>query len=127
MLKNIGFESPSWEDLFTLLIGVLSAFALAGAAWAWFDRHRVDPWVRQLERMKRALRTLGLPAAAHEPPRTLAARVRERLGVAGEPLAAAFDALDAQRYSRASTKRPDHELTRRFTTEARRLKTVPAR
>ena len=127
MLKNIGFQSPSWEDLALLLIGTLSAFALAGAAWAWFDRHRIDPWVRQLERMKRALRSVGLPAAPHEAPRTLAARIRERIGAAGEPLAAAFDALEAQRYSRASAKRPDRELTRRFAAAARRLKTALAR
>ena len=127
VLKNIGFQSPSWEDLALLLIGTLSAFALAGAAWAWFDRHRIDPWVRQLERMKRALRSVGLPAAPHEAPRTLAARIRERIGAAGEPLAAAFDALEAQRYSRASAKRPDRELTRRFAAAARRLKTALAR
>jgi protein-glutamine gamma-glutamyltransferase len=127
VLKNIGFQAPSWEDLALLLIGTLSAFALAGAAWAWFDRHRVDPWVRQLDRMKRALRAIGIAAAPHEAPRALAARVREHLGAAGEPLAAAFDALETQRYSRAAEKRPDRELTRRFTAEARRLKTVPAR
>jgi transglutaminase-like putative cysteine protease len=127
VLKNLGFRSPSWEDLALLLIGMLSAFALAGAAWAWLDRHRIDPWVRQLARMKRALRALGVQAAAHEAPRTLAARVRELLGAAGEPLAAALDELDAQRYSRASAKRPDWALTRRFNIDARRLKTSIAR
>ncbi len=127
VLKNIGFESPSWEDLATLLIGLLSAFAFAGAAWAWFDRHRIDPWVRQLDRMKRLLRSLGMAAAPHEAPRALAARVRERMGAAGEPLAAAFDTLEAQRYSRASSKRPDRELTRRFAADARRLKPTAAR
>ncbi|MEO8925287.1 MAG: transglutaminase family protein, partial [Caldimonas sp.] len=127
LLKNIGFQSPSWEDLALLLTGTLSAFALAGAAWAWFDRHRVDPWIRQLDRMKRDLRLLGLPASAHEAPRTLSARVRDRLGTAGEPLAVALDALDGQRYSRASSKRPDRQLTRRFAAETRRLKTAAAR
>jgi protein-glutamine gamma-glutamyltransferase len=126
VLKNVGFQSPSWEDLALLLIAALSSLALAGAAWAWFDRHRIDPWVRQLERMRRILRSLGLPAAAHEAPRALARRVRERIGAAGEPLAAALDELEAQRYSRASTKRPDAALTRRFRAAARRLKTAPA-
>ena len=72
VLRSIGFTSPSWEDLALLLVESLSVLALAGAAWAWFDRHRIDPWVRQLEHMKRALRALGLQAAPHEPPRTLA-------------------------------------------------------
>jgi protein-glutamine gamma-glutamyltransferase len=127
VLKQIGFSSPTWEDLALLLVAALSGLALAGAVWAWLDRHRVDPWVRQLERIKRALRALGVVAAAHEPPRTLAARVRERLGSAGEPLAALLDALEAQRYSRAATKRPDRALTRDFTTQARRLRASAAR
>ncbi len=127
VLKNIGFTAPDWEDLALLLIGALSALALAGAAWAWFDRHRVDPWVRQLERMKRALRALGVPAAPHEAPRALAAHVRERLGKAGEPLAAALELLEAQRYSRAQTRHPDAALTRQFAAASRRLRTSPSR
>ena len=127
VLKNIGFSAPEWEDLAMLLIGALSALALAGAAWAWFDRHRVDPWVRQLDRMKRALRSLGLAAAPHEAPRALAARVRERLGASGEPLAAALDALEMQRYSRAHARHPDAALTRRFNAESRRLRSSLAR
>ncbi|MDQ6639045.1 MAG: DUF3488 and transglutaminase-like domain-containing protein, partial [Pseudomonadota bacterium] len=91
VLKQIGFVAPSWEDLALLLVGTLSGLALAGAIWAWLDRHRVDPWVRQLERMKRAVRSLGIAAAPHDPPRALAARIRERLGSAGEPLAALLD------------------------------------
>ncbi len=127
VLKNIGFTAPDWEDLALLLIGTLSTLALAGAAWAWLDRHRVDPWVRQLERLKRALRSLGIAAAPHEAPRTLATRVRERLGAKGEPLAAELDALEAQRYGRVRASRPDAALTRRFTSESRRLRSLLAR
>jgi transglutaminase-like putative cysteine protease len=127
VLKNIGFSAPGWEDLALLLIGALSTLALGGAVWAWFDRHRIDPWVRQLDRMKRALRSLGLPAAPHEAPRALAARVRERLGAAGEPLATALDVLEAQRYSRVHARHPDAALTRRFSAESRRLRISLAR
>ncbi|HEX4232880.1 MAG TPA: DUF3488 and transglutaminase-like domain-containing protein [Caldimonas sp.] len=127
VLKRIGFESPSWEDLALLLVGTLSGLALAGAIWAWLDRHRIDPWVRQLERMKRSLRALGIAAAPHEAPRTLAARVRQTLGNAGETLARLLDALEAYRYSRAAARRPDPALTRKFTSEARRLRTLAPR
>ncbi len=122
VLKNIGFTAPDWQDLALLLIGTLSTLALAGAAWAWLDRHRVDPWVRQLERLKRALRSLGIAAAPHEAPRTLAARVRDRLGARGEPLAAALDALEMQRYGRAAGEPPgrgaDASLRGRFAAPA---------
>ncbi len=127
VLKNIGFTSPDWEDLALLLIGALSTLALGGAVWAWFDRHRIDPWVRQLDRMKRALRSLGVEAAPHEAPRTLAAHVRERLGSAGETLAAALETLEAQRYGRAQTRHPDAALTRHFKAESRRLRNALAR
>ncbi|HEY3636481.1 MAG TPA: transglutaminase-like domain-containing protein, partial [Caldimonas sp.] len=127
VLKQIGFATPTWEDLGALLVGSLSALALAGAIWAWLDRHRIDPWVRQLERMKRALVRVGVPAAPHEPPRALATRVRATLGSAGEPLAALLDALEARRYGRAAAKRPDPAMTRDFTSAARRLRTLTPR
>ncbi|WP_235580485.1 DUF3488 and transglutaminase-like domain-containing protein [Rhizobacter sp. Root404] len=122
LLKNIGFDSPSWEDLTLLLIGALSTLALVGAAWAWWDRHRVDPWTRQMDRLRAALQRAGVSAAAHEPPRALAQRVRARWGAAGEPLAELLDALERQRYSRTTIARPDHALTRRFVAQARALR-----
>ncbi len=125
VLKSLGVRSPSWEDLAMLLIGALSTLALGGAVWAWWDRHRIDPWVRQMQRMRDALRGLGIAAAAHEAPRVLAARVRERHGAQGEALAALLDALEQQRYSRASIVRPDTALTRRFVWHARRLRVLP--
>ncbi len=127
LMKQIGFSTPTWEDLALLLVGTLSGLALAGAIWAWLDRHRVDPWVRQFERMKRALRSLGIDAAAHDPPRALAARVRAQLGAAGEPLAAHLDRLEAQRYSRDAARRPDASLGRGFALEARRLRPLAPR
>jgi transglutaminase-like putative cysteine protease len=127
VLKQIGFDSPSWEDLGLLLAGTLSGLAIAGAVWAWLDRHHVDPWVRQLERIRRALRSLGIAAASHEAPRTLAERVRASLGVGGEKLAALLDALEARRYSRDAARRPDPAMTREFASETRRLRALAPR
>lgn len=121
LLKDIGVSSPSWEDLALLLIVALSALALAGAAWAWWDRRRVDPWTRQSVRLRAALVRVGVSAAAHEPPRALARRVRERFGADGEALAALLDVLERQRYSRATIAKPDASLTRRFVQQARIL------
>jgi hypothetical protein len=61
-------------------------------------------------------------AAAHEPPRALAQRVRARFGTSGEPLAELLDALERQRYSRVTITRPDAALTRRFAAQARALR-----
>lgn len=122
LLKNLGFQSPSWEDLSLLLIGALSSLALAGAAWAWWDRHRVDPWVRQMDSVRRALNSLEIEAPLHDPPRTLAQRVRMRLGESGDALVQMLDALEQQRYGRAAVQRPDGTLTRQFVAAARRLR-----
>ncbi len=122
LLKHLGFGAPSWEDLALLLAVSLSTLALAGAGWAWWDRHRVDPWVRQQARLRKALHGLGMAAAEHEAPRTLAQRVQQTLGAAGEPLASLLQTLDAQRYGREPRARPDTALTRRFVAQAARLR-----
>ena len=122
VLKRLGFESPNWTDLALLLISALSALALGGALWAWWDRRRVDPWVRQMEHLRAALHDLGLASAPHEAPRALARRVRERYGASADPLVGLLEALERQRYGRAPTPRPDASLTRAFVAQARALR-----
>jgi protein-glutamine gamma-glutamyltransferase len=122
-LRLLGVQSPSWEDLALLLTGALSSLALAGAAWAWWDRHRLDPWARQMKQLRAALQSLSVPAADFEPPRALAARVRERFGARGEVLATMLDRLELQRYGRQALSRPPAALAREFATAARRLGT----
>jgi transglutaminase-like putative cysteine protease len=122
VLKKLGVEAPSWEDLALVLIGCLSALALGGAAWAWWDQRRIDPWVRQMTRLREVLGELGLECAPHEAPRALATRVRARFGAAGEPVAELLDALERQRYSASTMARPDAALTRAFVTQGRALR-----
>ena len=122
LLKNLGFSSPSWEDLSLLLIAALSSMALAGAAWAWWDRHRIDPWTRQMDSIRRALRSLKVDAPLHEAPRTLAQRAGTQLGDAARGLVEVLHAIDRQRYSRAAQRKPDTTLTRQFVRHARQLR-----
>ena len=122
VLKHFGFESPSREDLATLLIGTLSTLALLGAAWAWWDQRRVDPWTRQMQHLRDALQSLGLESAVHDTPRALAGRVRDRFGELGDPLMALLVSLERQRYSAEAATRPDAALTRRFVEQARKLR-----
>lgn len=125
LLKSLGFRAPRWEDLALLSIGALSTLALGGAAWAWWDRHRVDPWLRQMQRLRRALQRAGIDAAPHEAPGTLARRVRERFGAAGQPMAALLETLERQRYAAGAAKRPDPALTRQSVVLARSLAARP--
>jgi len=121
LLKNLGFSSPSWEDLALLLIGALSTLAGLGAGWAWWDRHRQDPWQRQARQVREALQRLGLPAQPHDTPRALAAQVQGRFGVRGQALATLLLALDAQRYGRGAIARPSAPWLRALRAESRAL------
>ena len=72
LLRNIGFETPGWEDLSTVLIGIIVAVSLGGAAWAQWERMRQDPWLRLLHVAGRKLQKAGLDAPGNAPPRQLA-------------------------------------------------------
>jgi transglutaminase-like putative cysteine protease len=121
LLQRLGVDSPDWSDLGLLLASLLSGSALVGAAWAWWDRRRQDPWQRLLGRVRRRLQRLGLAAPAHEPPRTLAAAVRERFGPAGEALSQQLQALDRQRYGPQAAPRPSAGWWRAFARQASAL------
>jgi transglutaminase-like putative cysteine protease len=101
LLRELGFESPSWEDLAYLLIVLLSSASLAGAGWATWDRWRQDPWLRLQQRVQERLAAVGVEVRPHHPPRTRAHLVRATLGARGEALARELEALDVQRYAPA--------------------------
>ena len=127
LLRNLGVESPNWEDLALLLVAALSGLAGAGALWAWWDRHRKDPWVRQMDAVRAALRTAGVPCAAHEAPRALAQRAQAHFGNHASPLVDLLLTLERQRYSSTPRKAPLASLTRELATQARRLRPAAAR
>ena len=109
LLQSLGFEQPSWQDLGKLLAGLLSAAALAAAAWAAWERSRHDPWLRLLERVRQRLRRLGLDVPPSAAPRQLLALVADpatasRLSpVLRQRLAAWLLALERQRYAHPGT------------------------
>ena len=105
LLKNLGFNNPSWTDLVYVLIAVVVLVSLAGAGWTLWERQQHDPWLRLLRRASQRLHTLGLTDTEHLPPRALALRVRERWG--DTPFSHSVTQwllqLERQRYSREST------------------------
>ena len=119
LLRSLGVQAPDWQDLATLLIELLAGASAAGAAWAWWDRHRQDPWQRLHARVQRRLAALGVMVAPHEAPRTRARQVRTQLGARGQALAAELEALDRQRYGGAGRHRPERGWWARFAAAAR--------
>jgi len=80
LLKRLGFSSPGWTDLATVLIGIVVLLSLAGAAWQRWERQPHDPWLRLLQRCQRRLQAAGLHAPAAPTPRALAAQVQRHFG-----------------------------------------------
>jgi hypothetical protein len=73
LLRNIGFQSPSWEDLAYVLIALVVSASAIGAAWTLWERHRQDPWLRLLHSAALRLRKAGLQVPDTAPPRHIAA------------------------------------------------------
>jgi transglutaminase-like putative cysteine protease len=98
LLKNLGFESPSWEDLGKVLAGIVTLVGLIGAAFTLWERHHQDPWLRQLARARKQLAAAGLPSDDATPPRRLAELALAKFGEAARPLHDWLLQFEAQRY-----------------------------
>lgn len=120
LLRRLGASQPDWTQLGLVLLWLGSGAALAGAAWAAWDRRRQDPWQRLHGRIRARLQRLGVTTEPSAPPRAMAAQVRGRLGAAGEPLAQTLEALERLRYGRGGVSRPPRRWWRDFAAAARR-------
>ncbi|WCM94855.1 DUF3488 and transglutaminase-like domain-containing protein [Acidovorax sp. NCPPB 2350] len=99
LLKSLGVESPSWQDLARALGGLAALAALVGAAWTIWERRRHDPWLRLLGRARGRLARAGLALPAHLPPRAMAQRARDHFGDAAAPAAGWLLRLEQARYA----------------------------
>jgi len=101
LLKDIGFESPSWEDLSYVLIAIVVLAALAGAAWTLWDRAQHDPWLRLLARARKRLEKAGIHSTPAASPRQLALQVLNQHGKRGQALHDWLMRLEHLRYAAA--------------------------
>ena len=108
LLRNLGFESPSWEDLLYLLIGILVLASLCGAAWTLWERSRHNPWLRLLEKAAVRLQKAGVTLAPHSPPRRMAEQLLAQRGNDNPSTLAMRDwllRLETQRYAPPGARR----------------------
>ena len=110
LLKNLGFQSPSWEDLGKVLAGIVTLVGLIGAAFTFWERHHQDPWLRMLSRVRKQLAQAGLPSDASTPPRQLAAQALAKFGDAARPLHDWLLQFDALRYRPQEAAKTQHAL-----------------
>ncbi|MDB5731630.1 MAG: transglutaminase protein, partial [Variovorax sp.] len=99
LLKHLGFDAPSPQDLASVLLWLLVAASAAGAGLTLWERHRHDPWLRLLAQARDRLRKAGLDLPDAAPPRQMAQQVLARFGATGQPLHDWLLRLEAQRYA----------------------------
>ncbi|MHB1248590.1 MAG: transglutaminase family protein [Polaromonas sp.] len=106
LLKTLGFTSPSREDLSYVLIALVVAVSLLGAAWTLWERTQHDPWLRLLARARKRLARGGIDSTAATSPRQLARQVLAKYGgesgSQGQALHDWLMALELQRYASSS-------------------------
>ncbi len=102
LLKNIGFESPSWADLSYVLIGIVVGVSLLGAAWTLWERSRHDPWLRLLALAQERLAKAGMHIAPNSPPRRMAEQMSQQMDGPSmtQPMRDWLLRLEALRYAR---------------------------
>ena len=102
LLKRFGIDTPSGEDLASVLAYALAAVLAGGAAlgalWAAWPARRADPSQALLRQLHRQLRALGLPLPTHLPPRQIAQRLKQHWGEAAAPVCDWLLQLEHWRY-----------------------------
>jgi transglutaminase-like putative cysteine protease len=100
LLKMLGFQAPSLQDLVTVLLVLLVAASLAAAAWTLWERSQRDPWLRLLARARARLQRAGIEVSDSASPRQMAVRLSERFGSRADQPRDWLLRLEAQRYAR---------------------------
>jgi transglutaminase-like putative cysteine protease len=99
LLKALGFESPNWQDLTTVLGFLVIMAAVGGGAWTLWERSQHNPWLRLLARTRQRLADAGLRLPDTMPPRTMAQQVRAHFGAPTQRVADWLLRLEQLRYS----------------------------
>lgn len=107
LLKALGFESPSWQDLTTVMAILVVTAALGAMGWSLWERSQHDPWLRLLARTRQRLARAGLPLPETLPPRAMAEQVRARFGTPANAVADWLLRLEQLRYA----PKPTQELS----------------
>jgi transglutaminase-like putative cysteine protease len=106
LLKNLGFDTPSWTELGYLLSGLLVLASIAAGAWTLWERRQHDPWLRLYDRARQRATQLGVEASEHLPPRELARTLLARHGPDAQAVAHWLLQLERLRYAPANPAMP---------------------
>lgn len=114
LLRHIGFESPSQEQLGYVLAAMLGLGALIGALWARGQEAPHQAWQRLHRLLLRRLASKGLQVAAHQSPRALAHATATAFGDAAKPVSDWLIRLELARYQAGTSRVTLADLQREF-------------
>ncbi|WP_296507788.1 DUF3488 and transglutaminase-like domain-containing protein [Rhodoferax sp.] len=121
LLRNIGFSAPDWQDLSTVLIGLIVSASLTGAGWNWWQRHRQDPWLRLLQDARQRMRAQGFTVHDDSTPRALVALLQTNPQAAAHATAWLLR-LEGWRYARQTGSAHDLRTLRKELTSLQWLR-----
>lgn len=99
LMRDWGWPEVDAAALVRLLVLLLAGLGLSGAAWAWWDGHRLAPWPRLQRRLRSTLARWQVSVSDHDSPGALAQRLQTRHGSMAAPLVEALRDLQALRYA----------------------------
>ena len=108
LLRDVGFETPSWQDLIYLLIGVVVLSSLVAAAWTLWERSRHDPWLVLLGHAAARFKKAGIKLPPNSPARRMAQQLANESSLDNAEVSAMHDWLirmEAQRYAPPGSQR----------------------
>ena len=114
LLKDIGFKSPSWEDLSYLLIGIIVVVSVLGAAWGLWERTQHDPWLRLLGKARKQLAKAGIESTQATSPRQLAMLLKTKHSTQHDALVSWLMQLEAHRYGASGSNQTIKQLRQQF-------------
>lgn len=109
LLKDIGFLSPSWQDLSFVLLAIVFVVSLAGSVCGLWKRAQHDPWLRLLGKVRKRLSKAGIDSTAATSPRQMAMLLQKH-GNQHDALLRWLIQLEAQRYAAPSSSQTHRQL-----------------
>jgi len=122
LLKNIGFDSPGWEDLVYLLCAMVVLFGLIGALWSAWERQRQDPWLRLLGLAQQQLQRAGIRLQANCTARQMAEQISQQQPAHAHQWQDWLRAMEALRYAAPNAQASPKDFKQQLATLQRELK-----
>jgi len=99
LLRHLGFETPSWQELGYVLAALLGGSTLGLVGWLAWSQRQHDPWLRLLEQARQAATRQGTRIPPQATPRQLLQSLQQQAPPVDQAWVNWLLALEAVRYA----------------------------